>query len=266
MNQIELDLAKVNRNELPKRSEKEIEILAQELLAKMTLKEKIGQLVQSGTDCSEITGPGFDSSSVVENIKNGMVGSILGTADDRFSFNLQQKALESRLGIPLMFCADIIHGCRTSFPVNLAMSGSFDLKLVEESMKVAAYEAAHSGVDLVFSPMLDLVRDPRWGRVMESNGEDPFLSSKLAKAYVKGYLSSAKNALTDLEKELLPWGAKIMTYECGIRFLMDYLNGDVYFHTEYPEHNLVRARTQFALVADMEKKMDKMLEITKKYC
>lgn len=187
MNQIELDLAKVNRNELPKRSEKEIEILAQELLAKMTLKEKIGQLVQSGTDCSEITGPGFDSSSVVENIKNGMVGSILGTADDRFSFNLQQKALESRLGIPLMFCADIIHGCRTSFPVNLAMSGSFDLKLVEESMKVAAYEAAHSGVDLVFSPMLDLVRDPRWGRVMESNGEDPFLSSKLAKAYVKGY-------------------------------------------------------------------------------
>ena len=92
------------------------------------------------------------------------------------------------------------------------------------------------------------------------------LSLELYEAYVKGYLSSAKDALTDLEKELLPFGAKIMTYECGIRFLMDYLNGDVYFHTEYPEHNLVRARTQFALVADMEKKMDKMLEITKKYC
>ncbi len=92
------------------------------------------------------------------------------------------------------------------------------------------------------------------------------LSLELYEAYVKGYLSSAKNALTDLEKELLPFGAKIMTYECGIRFLMDYLNGDVYFHTEYPEHNLVRARTQFALVADMEKKMDEMLAITKKYC
>ena len=92
------------------------------------------------------------------------------------------------------------------------------------------------------------------------------LSLELYEAYVKGYLSSAKDALTDLEKELLPFGAKIMTYECGIRFLMDYLNGDVYFHTEYPEHNLVRARTQFALVADIEKKMDKMLEITKKYC
>lgn len=92
------------------------------------------------------------------------------------------------------------------------------------------------------------------------------LSLELYEAYVKGYLRSAKNSLTDLEKELLPWGAKIMTYECGIRFLMDYLNGDVYFHTDYPEHNLVRARTQFALVADMEKKMDEMKAITKKYC
>ena len=187
MNQIEQELALVKRFELPKRSEKAIEELAKTLLAKMTLKEKIGQLVQSGTDCSEITGPAFDASKVVENISNGMVGSILGTHDDRFSYNLQQKAMESRLGIPLMFCADIIHGCRTSFPVNLAMSGSFDLDLVEETCKIAAYEAAHSGVDLVFSPMVDLVRDPRWGRVMESNGEDPFLSSKLAKAYVRGY-------------------------------------------------------------------------------
>lgn len=92
------------------------------------------------------------------------------------------------------------------------------------------------------------------------------LDLNLYEAYVKGYLSSAKDALTDLEKELLPFGAKLMTYECGIRFLMDYLNGDKYFHTNYDDHNLVRCRTQFALVADMEKKMDKMLEITKKYC
>ena len=92
------------------------------------------------------------------------------------------------------------------------------------------------------------------------------LSLELYEAYVNGYLSSAKNALTDLEKELLPMGAWMMTYECGIRFLMDYLNGDVYFHTDYAEHNLVRARTQFALVADMENKMDEMKEIIKKYC
>ena len=92
------------------------------------------------------------------------------------------------------------------------------------------------------------------------------LDLELYESYVKGYLSSAKYALTDLEKELLPFGAWMMTYECGIRFLADYLNGDIYFHTDYDDHNLVRARTQFALVADMEKKMDEMLEITKKYC
>lgn len=92
------------------------------------------------------------------------------------------------------------------------------------------------------------------------------LSLPLYEAYVKGYLSSAKDALTDLEKELLPFGAKMMTYECGIRFLTDYLNGDIYFHIAYPEHNLDRCRTQFKLVAEMEEKMEQMNEITKKYC
>mgnify|MGYP003287908172 CR=1 FL=1 len=92
------------------------------------------------------------------------------------------------------------------------------------------------------------------------------LSLPLYEAYVKGYLSNAKDALTDLEKELLPFGAKMMTYECGIRFLTDYLNGDVYFSIAYPEHNLDRCRTQFELVADMERKMEQMQEITKKYC
>jgi hypothetical protein len=92
------------------------------------------------------------------------------------------------------------------------------------------------------------------------------LSLPLYEAYVNGYLSSAKDALTDLEKELLPFGAKIMTYECGIRFLTDYLNGDVYFKIGYPEHNLDRCHTQFALVKDMEDKMEQMKQITKKYC
>ena len=187
MQQIEKKLLEVKRDPLPQRSEKEILELSLALLAKMTLKEKIGQLVQSGTDCSAISGPSFDASKTVDDICNGMVGSILGTHDDRFSFNLQQKALSSRLGIPLIFCADIIHGCRTSFPINLAMSGSFDLELIEEASKIAAYESAHAGVDLVFSPMLDLVRDPRWGRVMESNGEDVYLSKKIATSYVRGY-------------------------------------------------------------------------------
>ena len=89
------------------------------------------------------------------------------------------------------------------------------------------------------------------------------LSIPLYKAYVKGYLSSAKKSLTEYEIEYLPFSAKLMTYECGIRFLGDYLNGDTYFKTDYPEHNLVRAKTQLALVADIEKKMDEMQKITK---
>ncbi|MCH5190657.1 MAG: aminoglycoside phosphotransferase family protein [Oscillospiraceae bacterium] len=92
------------------------------------------------------------------------------------------------------------------------------------------------------------------------------LNLELYEAYVKGYLSSAKDALTECEKEYLPFSAKLMTYECGIRFLTDYLNGDTYFKTDYPEHNLVRCRTQFALVEDIERKTDEMIAITKKYC
>ncbi|MEE0443465.1 MAG: aminoglycoside phosphotransferase family protein, partial [Acutalibacteraceae bacterium] len=88
------------------------------------------------------------------------------------------------------------------------------------------------------------------------------LSLPLYEAYTKGYLSSAKDSLTETETEYMAFSSKLMTYECGIRFLGDYLNGDVYFKTDYPEHNLVRAKTQFALVADMEKKMDEMRRIT----
>ena len=117
-NNLDLGFNKKILRKEDKLNEKEIEELSLALLAKMTLKEKIGQLVQSGTDCSAISGPSFDASKTVDDICNGMVGSILGTHDDRFSFNLQQKALSSRLGIPLIFCADIIHGCRTSFPIN----------------------------------------------------------------------------------------------------------------------------------------------------
>ncbi|MDD6061013.1 MAG: phosphotransferase, partial [Oscillospiraceae bacterium] len=88
------------------------------------------------------------------------------------------------------------------------------------------------------------------------------LSLDLYRAYVEGYLSTAGSSLTEREIEYLPFSAKLLTYECGIRFLTDYLNGDTYFHTAYPEHNLVRCRTQFALVADMERKMSRMQSIT----
>ena len=176
------------RQPIPKRSKEEINSLVIDLMAKMTLKEKIGQMYQTGHEGTEVTGPQFDASKTVKNVKDGIVGSIIGLLNNEVIYSLQKTAIEeSRLGIPLMFCNDIIHGCKTAFPHNLAMSSSFNPDVVYDCASVSAYESSHSGVNVVFSPMLDIVRDPRWGRVVESNGEDPYLSSVLAKAYVEGY-------------------------------------------------------------------------------
>lgn len=181
-------LKKVERPILPKRSNQEIETLIQELLLKMTLKEKIGQLFETGFDENDVTGTNYDKSRTPILIKEGLVGSIIGTHNQEALYRLQKIAVEdTRLGIPLLFGHDIIHGCRTSFPINLALACSFDPDLVEKISQVTAFESAHSGVNMTFSPMVDLSRDPRWGRVMEGNGEDPYLSSQLATAYVKGY-------------------------------------------------------------------------------
>ena len=182
------EMLNISRKPIIKRTKNEINDLAVNLLSKMTLKEKIGQLYQTGYEGTEVTGPEFDASKTVNNIKNGMVGSIIGLNDNEVIYSLQKTAVEeSRLGIPLMFCNDIIHGCKTIFPHNLALSSTFNPSIIHDCASVSAYESSHSGINVVFSPMLDIVRDPRWGRVVESNGEDPYLSSILAREYVKGY-------------------------------------------------------------------------------
>ena len=182
------EMLNISRKPIPKRTKEQINELTISLLSKMTLKEKIGQLYQAGYDGTEVTGPKFDASKTVNNIKDGMVGSIIGLNDNEVIYSLQKTAIEeSRLGIPLLFCNDIIHGCKTIFPHNLALSSTFNPNIIYNCASVSAYEASHSGINVVFSPMLDIVRDPRWGRVMESNGEDPYLSSVLAKYYVQGY-------------------------------------------------------------------------------
>ena len=182
------EILSLKRSPIPKRTKSEIDLLVKDLMSKMTLKEKIGQLYQTGHEGTAVTGPEFDASSTVKNIKDGNVGSIIGLYDNVAIYNLQKTAIEdSRLGIPLLFCNDIIHGCRTSFPINLGLSCSWNPKVIYDCASVSAYESSHSGINVVFSPMLDLVRDPRWGRVAESNGEDPYLSSVLAKAYIDGY-------------------------------------------------------------------------------
>ena len=167
---------------------KDVSVFVQALISKMTLTEKIGQLQQSPYYSDVVTGHDLDASGVAKNIIEGKVGSILSVHNQKTLKELQTLAVsKSRLGIPLLFCFDVIHGYKTGFPINLALAHSFDVDLIERVSEAVAFETSHAGLHLTFSPMVDIVRDPRWGRVMESNGEDPYLSSELAKAYVKGY-------------------------------------------------------------------------------
>ena len=163
------------------------------LLEQMTLEEKISQLMQLATffykgaaGDGEITGPLEDmgiSNDVVQNS-----GSVLGASGAWEVANIQREHLaDNRLGIPLLMMADIVHGFKTIFPVPLAIGCSWDAELAEKSAEIAAKEASVSGVHVTFAPMVDLVRDPRWGRVMESTGEDPYLNSVFAKAFVRGF-------------------------------------------------------------------------------
>ena len=156
------------------------------LMAKMTPEEKIGQLnlVSVGFD---VTGP-VVSKDVDANIRKGNVGGVFNTYTPIAVRKLQEMALkESRLHIPLMFGYDVIHGHRTIFPVPLGLAASWDLKAIEQSARIAAEEASADGLDWVFSPMVDIARDARWGRIMEGAGEDPYLGSRVAEAMVRGY-------------------------------------------------------------------------------
>jgi beta-glucosidase len=161
-----------------------------ELVSKMTVEEKIGQLTQLTPDyfseSGEITGPMAYWKYEPEEIYS--TGSILGTRTAEQVIQIQKNYLrKSRLKIPLLFMADVIHGFETIFPIPLGLAASFDSDVVETAATLSAREATESGIQVTFSPMVDHVKDARWGRVMESNGEDPVLSSALARAYVRGY-------------------------------------------------------------------------------
>ncbi|WP_080873209.1 beta-glucosidase BglX [Oceanobacillus timonensis] len=163
------------------------------LLNQMTLQEKIDQLTQLATpffkgakDAGEITGPMLAMNIGEENIKN--TGSVLGASGAANIRAIQEKHLEeNRLKIPLLFMSDVVHGYKTIFPIPLAIGCSWNTQLAEESARIAAKEAAVSGIHVTFAPMVDLVRDPRWGRVMETTGEDLYLNSEFAKAQVRGF-------------------------------------------------------------------------------
>jgi len=178
------------------------------LLSLMTLEEKIGQLTLYTSDY-DVTGPHIRK-GYTDDLKAGKVGSIFNAVGADYTRKLQDIAVkETRLGIPLLFGYDVIHGYKTIFPIPLGETASWDLDIMEKSASIAAAEAASEGIHWTFAPMVDITRDPRWGRIAEGAGEDTYLGMQVAKARVKGFqgdLTSPNNVLACV-KHFAAYGA-----------------------------------------------------------
>ncbi len=181
------------------------------VLRLMTLDEKIGQLNQYNDD-GNATGPVTLDNDKMAQVKKGQVGSLLNTLGTERTGSWQKAAMESRLRIPLIFGQDVIHGYKTTFPIPLAEAASWDLEAIELSARIGATEASASGIHWTFAPMVDIARDPRWGRVMEGAGEDTYLGSKIAFARVKGFQGTGLGALNSVMacvKHFAAYGAAV---------------------------------------------------------
>jgi beta-glucosidase len=182
-----------------------------DLMSKMTLEEKIGQLNQYSGEWAT-TGPVTPDGDKQGQIRRGQVGAMLNVSTVKQTTELQKMAMESRLKIPLLFGQDVIHGYRINFPIPLAEVASWDLQAIENSARYAATEASAYGVHWTFAPMVDIGRDPRWGRVMEGAGEDPYLGTLVAKARVKGFQGKGlgnTDALMACAKHFAAYGAAV---------------------------------------------------------
>ena len=179
------------------------------LLRKMTLEEKVGQLVQYSA--GQQTGPGTGRTDYEDMIAKGQIGALFNISTAKQTNDYQRIALEkSRLHIPLVFGLDVIHGFRTEFPIPLGLASTWDPALVEKAARVAAQEASATGIRWTFSPMVDIARDARWGRITEGAGEDPFLGSQVAIAYVRGYQGQrldAPDSIAACVKHYIGYGA-----------------------------------------------------------
>ena len=179
------------------------------LMKVMTLDEKIGQMVLFTSDWS-VTGPTMRQ-GYLDDIKAGRCGNLLNAYTADFTRQVQKVAVEeTRLGIPILFGYDVIHGFRTIFPINLGMSASWDIEAIQESARIAAEEAAAAGLQWTYSPMCDISVEPRWGRISEGSGEDPYLGSLIAAAMVRGYQGddlSADNTVLACIKHFAAYGA-----------------------------------------------------------
>jgi beta-glucosidase len=181
------------------------------VLQLMNLEEKIGQLNQY-TDDWTATGPITIDNDKVTQVRNGQVGSLLNCLGTERTKSWQKIAMQSRLKIPLLFGLDVIHGYKTTFPIPLAEAASWDLDAMQLSARISATEASASGIHWTFAPMVDIARDPRWGRVMEGAGEDPYLGSLIAKARVKGFQGNKLgdiNSVMACAKHFAAYGAAI---------------------------------------------------------
>ncbi|MGB4415624.1 MAG: beta-glucosidase BglX [Paludibacter sp.] len=190
---------------------KSIDQKVDSVLNLMTLEEKIGQLNQYNDDWMA-TGPVTLDNDKMGQITRGEVGSLLNCIGAERTNSWQKIALQSRLKIPLLFGQDVIHGFKTTFPILLAESCSWDLEAIELSARISAVEASASGIHWTFAPMVDISRDPRWGRVMEGAGEDTYLGSKIAYARVKGFQGEKLGELNSLmacAKHFAAYGAAV---------------------------------------------------------
>jgi beta-glucosidase len=179
------------------------------LLRVMTLEEKIGQL--NLPSAGQFTTGQAQNSDIAKKIEQGKVGGLFNIKGVAAIREMQKIAVErSRLKIPLLFGMDVIHGYESVFPIPLGLSCTWDVQAIEKSARVAAHEASADGINWTFSPMVDLSRDPRWGRISEGNGEDPFLASEIARAMVRGYQGndlSAPNTILSCPKHFALYGA-----------------------------------------------------------
>jgi beta-glucosidase len=179
------------------------------ILERMTLEEKVGQLVQYSA--GQATGPGTGRSDYEDMIARGQIGSLFNVVDPHQINSYQHIAVEkSRLHIPILFGLDVVHGFKTEFPIPLALASTWDPSIVEKASRVAAREASADGIRWTFSPMVDIARDARWGRMAEGAGEDPFLGSAMAAAYVRGYQGArldAPDSIAACVKHYVGYGA-----------------------------------------------------------
>lgn len=197
----------------------------EELLGKMTLQEKIGQMNQ----LSPFGGP----EEVAEQIRKGEIGSLLNVTDPDVVNRIQKIAVEeSRLGIPVLMSRDVIHGYKTIFPIPLGQAATFNPQIVEDGARVAAIEASADGIRWTFAPMIDISRDPRWGRIAESCGEDPYLSAAMGVAMVKGFQGDSLNDPTSIAacaKHFVGYGAAEGGRDYNSTFIPERQLRNVYF-------------------------------------